>query len=222
MFSVITNFFLDKFSQMNYISIIILMTIESSFIPFPSEIVIPPAAYLASKGQLNIYLVILSGVIGSILGALINYYLAVFLGRALVYKMADTKLMHWMMIDRQKIEKAEKYFNKYGAQSTLIGRLIPAIRQLISIPAGLAKMNMGKFLFYTFLGSAIWNTILALLGYYLGENEDILKLYYQEIKIGFMLLLILAAMYLLGRYFWKKYKRNQQEAIEINEIDHKE
>lgn len=198
------------------------MTIESSFIPFPSEIVIPPAAYLASKGQLNIYLVILSGVIGSILGALINYYLAVFLGRALVYKMADTKLMHWMMIDRQKIEKAEKYFNKYGAQSTLIGRLIPAIRQLISIPAGLAKMNMGKFLFYTFLGSAIWNTILALLGYYLGENEDILKLYYQEIKIGFMLLLILAAMYLLGRYFWKKYKRNQQEAIEINEIDHKE
>jgi membrane protein DedA with SNARE-associated domain len=221
-FSVITNFFLDKFSQMNYISIIILMTIESSFIPFPSEIVIPPAAYLASKGQLNIYLVILSGVIGSILGALINYFLAVFLGRALVYKMADTKLMHWMMIDRQKIEKAEKYFNKYGAQSTLIGRLIPAIRQLISIPAGLAKMNMGKFLFYTFLGSAIWNTILALLGYYLGENEDILKLYYQEIKIGFMLLLILAAMYLLGRYFWKKYKRNQQEAIEINEIDHKE
>lgn len=220
MFSVITNFFLDKFSQMNYVSIIILMTIESSFIPFPSEIVIPPAAYLASKGQLNIYLVILSGVIGSILGALINYYLAVFLGRALVYKMADTKLMHWMMIDRQKIEKAEKYFNKYGAQSTLIGRLIPAVRQLISIPAGLAKMNMGKFLFYTFLGSAIWNSILALLGYYLGENEDLLKLYYQEIKIGIILLFILSAMFFLGRYFWKKHKRNQQEAIDINENDH--
>lgn len=222
MFSVITNFFLDKFSQMGYLSIIILMTIESSFIPFPSEIVIPPAAYLASKGQLNLYLVILSGVLGSILGALINYYLAVFLGRALVYKMADTKLMHWMMIDRQKIEKAENYFNKYGAQSTFIGRLIPAIRQLISIPAGLAKMNMGKFLFYTFLGSSIWNTILALLGYYLGENDQLLKLYYQEIKIGLILLFILTAMYFLGRHFWKKYKRAQQMNILSEENDKKE
>ncbi|MBP7562356.1 MAG: DedA family protein [Candidatus Cloacimonetes bacterium] len=204
MFSTIASFFMNKFSQMGYTGIIVLMSIESSFIPFPSEIVIPPAAYLASKGQMNLFLVILSGIIGSIIGALVNYYLAVYLGRTIIYKLADTKIIHMMMIDRHKIEKAENYFNKYGSMSTFIGRLIPAIRQLISIPAGLAKMDMKKFLFFTFLGSGIWNTILAVLGYYFGENEALLHLYYEEIKLGFILLVIAATLYFVVRYLVKR------------------
>lgn len=207
MFAAIATFFMDKFQQMGYTGIIVLMTIESSFIPFPSEIVIPPAAYLASKGEMNFFLVILSGVIGSILGALINYFLAVYLGRAVIYRLADTKIMHMMMIDRKKIEQSEEYFRKYGNMSTFIGRLIPAVRQLISIPAGLAKMNMKMFLFYTALGSAIWNTILALLGYYFGENEALWMKYYSEIKYTILVLFALFCIYLIYKFWFKKKKK---------------
>ena len=204
MLSSMIAFLMNTFSKMGYTGISVLMTIESSFIPFPSEIVIPPAAYLASKGEMNLVLVILAGVFGSIIGALINYFLAVWLGRALIYKLADTKLVHIMMIDREKIEKSEEYFNKYGNMSTFIGRLIPAVRQLISIPAGLARMDLKKFIFFTTLGAGIWNIILALLGYYFGENEALLHLYYEEIKIGIILLVLVAAMYFTLRYFYKR------------------
>jgi membrane protein DedA with SNARE-associated domain len=209
MFSAIAAFFMDRFKDMGYTGIIVLMTIESSFIPFPSEIVIPPAAYLASKGDMNLFLVILSGVVGSIMGALINYFLALFLGRAVIYKLADTKIMHLMMIDRKKIEQSEEYFRKYGNMSTFIGRLIPAVRQLISIPAGLAKMNMKMFLFYTALGSAIWNTILALLGYYFGENEQLFKQYYSEIK--YILIFLFASLLLFLAF--KAYKKKKKKQI---------
>ena len=154
--------------HLNYWTITLLMTIESSFIPFPSEIVVPPAAYhAASTGEMNLFLIILSATVGACLGALINYFLALWIGKPLVYKFADSKIGHLCLLDGSKVQKAEEYFNQHGAISTFVGRLIPAIRQLISIPAGLAKMSLHKFIVFTALGAGIWNVVLALLGYYL-------------------------------------------------------
>lgn len=152
-----------------YAMIIVFMTIESSFIPFPSEVVVPPAAYYASieGGQMNLAMVVVCATIGAILGALVNYYLAVWLGRPIVYKFANSRLGHICLIDESSVVRAEKYFDKHGAISTFIGRLIPAVRQLISIPAGLARMHLGKFVLFTTLGAGIWNCILAALGWWL-------------------------------------------------------
>ena len=153
--------------NLNYWTITLLMAIESSFIPFPSEVVVPPAAYKAAGGNsdLNVYLVVLFATIGANIGALINYYLAYFVGRPIVYKFANSRFGHMCLIDENKVKHAEVYFEKHGALSTFIGRLIPAVRQLISIPAGLAKMKISTFLLYTTLGAGIWNTILAGIGY---------------------------------------------------------
>ena len=160
--------------HLNYWTITLLMTIESSFIPFPSEVVIPPAAYKAAVNDaLNIYLVILFATIGANIGALINYFLAKWLGRPIVYKFANSRFGHMCLIDEAKVHHAEDYFRKHGAASTFFGRLIPAVRQLISIPAGLAGMKLGPFLLYTTLGAGIWNTILALLGYFIYRFTDI-------------------------------------------------
>ncbi len=153
--------------HLNYWTITLLMTIESSFIPFPSELVVPPAAYKAAVGkELNIYLVVVFATIGADLGALVNYYLALWLGRPIVYKFANSRIGHMCLLDANKVQHAEEYFDKRGALSTFIGRLIPAIRQLISIPAGLSKMKISTFLLYTTIGAGIWNSILAALGYY--------------------------------------------------------
>lgn len=156
-------------NHLNYWTILLLMTIESSFIPFPSEIVVPPAAYFAMQqgSDLNIYLVVLFATVGALLGATFNYYLALWVGRPIVYKFANSRFGHMCLIDAEKVEKAEQYFDKHGAMSTFIGRLIPAVRQLISIPAGLARMKFSTFALYTTLGAGIWNIILALLGYLL-------------------------------------------------------
>lgn len=156
-------------NNLNYWTITLLMAIESSFIPFPSEVVVPPAAYKAAGGNsdLNVYLVVLFATIGANIGALINYYLAYFVGRPIVYKFANSRFGHMCLIDEDKVKHAEAYFDKHGALSTFVGRLIPAVRQLISIPAGLAKMKLSTFLLYTTLGAGIWNTILAGIGYYL-------------------------------------------------------
>lgn len=154
--------------HLNYWTITLLMAIESSFIPFPSEVVVPPAAYKAAAGgQLNVYLVVLFSTIGANIGALINYYLAKIVGRPLIYKFANSRIGHICLIDQPKVENAEKYFDKHGAVSTFIGRLIPAVRQLISIPAGLARMKITTFLLFTTLGAGVWNSILAAIGYYL-------------------------------------------------------
>ena len=155
--------------NLNYWTITLLMTIESSFIPFPSEVVVPPAAYKAAgeNSDLNVFLVVLFATIGSNIGAIINYYIAYFVGRPIVYKFANSRFGHMCLIDEDKVKHAESYFEKHGALSTFIGRLIPAVRQLISIPAGLAKMKLSTFLIYTTLGAGIWNTILASIGYYL-------------------------------------------------------
>lgn len=155
--------------NLNYWTITLLMTIESSFIPFPSEVVVPPAAYKAAgeNSDLNVFLVVLFATIGANIGAIINYYIAYFVGRPIVYKFANSRFSHMCLIDEDKVKHAEAYFEKHGALSTFIGRLIPAVRQLISIPAGLAKMKLSTFLIYTTLGAGIWNTILASIGYYL-------------------------------------------------------
>ncbi|MBQ3539627.1 MAG: DedA family protein [Bacteroidaceae bacterium] len=160
--------------HLNYWTITILMTIESSFIPFPSEVVVPPAAYKAAvTGEMNVVLVVLFATLGANFGALINYYLAKWLGRPIVYKFANSRFGHICLIDEAKVQRAEEYFDKHGALSTFIGRLIPAVRQLISIPAGLARMSVGKFLIYTTLGAGIWNMVLATIGYYLSTVPGI-------------------------------------------------
>lgn len=154
--------------HLNYWTITLLMAIESSFIPFPSEVVVPPAAYKAAGGSdMNVFLVVFFATLGANIGALFNYYLAYFVGRPIVYKFANSRFGHMCLIDEDKVKNAEHYFEKHGALSTFIGRLIPAVRQLISIPAGLAKMKLSTFLLYTTLGAGIWNTILAAIGYYL-------------------------------------------------------
>ncbi len=154
--------------NLNYGTITLLMAIESSFIPFPSEIVVPPAAYFAAhNGNLNIYLVVFFATVGALIGACINYYLALWIGRPLVYKFAASRFGHICLINTEKVSKAEVYFDKHGAVSTFIGRLIPAVRQLISIPAGLAKMKITTFIIFTTLGAGLWNTILAVFGYWL-------------------------------------------------------
>ena len=191
--------------HLNYWTITLLMAIESSFIPFPSEVVVPPAAYKAAgeNSELNVYLVVLFATIGANIGALINYYLAYFVGRPIVYKFANSRFGHICLIDANKVRKAEEYFDKHGALSTFIGRLIPAVRQLISIPAGLAKIKMSTFLIYTTFGAGIWNAILAAIGYYLQSVVPEDKLlenvtqYSHEISYIFIGLGILIVGYLI-------------------------
>ena len=152
----------------------LFMAIESSFIPFPSEVVVPPAAWKAMdpNSGMSFFLVIVFATVGADLGALINYYLAKWVGRPIIYRFADSRLGHMCLIDRKKVEVAEEYFRKHGAASTIFGRLVPAVRQLISIPAGLAGMHVGKFLLYTTIGSCLWNTLLATIGWGIYEYTD--------------------------------------------------
>lgn len=197
--------------NLNYWTITLLMTIESSFIPFPSEVVVPPAAYrAAANGELNIFLIVFFATLGANIGAIINYYLAYFIGRPLVYRFANSRIGHLCLIDAQKVEKAENYFDKHGAISTFIGRLVPAVRQLISIPAGLAKMKLSAFLLYTTLGAGLWNIILAAIGWYLQsiipEDQLMGKVgeYSTELKYVFIVLGIAVVLYLVYKGFKKK------------------
>lgn len=159
-------------THLNYFTVALLMTIESSFIPFPSEAVIPFAAYKAAQGNLNIFGVVLAGTVGALAGALINYYLAKYLGRPIVYKFAGSAAGRMLLLSAEKVQHAEDYFLKNGNSSTFIGRLVPAVRQLISIPAGLAEMNLKPFIIYTVAGAGIWNIILAVIGYFLYEIRE--------------------------------------------------
>ena len=204
-------------NNMNYLSITLLMTVESSFIPFPSEIVIPPAAYVAGKEDstlhatdsypINVLLIVLFGTIGAMLGAIINYLLAMWLGRPIIYAFADSKVGHLCLLSSEKVKKAEDYFNDHGKVSTFVGRLIPGIRQLISIPAGLSKMNFGQFLLYTFLGAGIWNIVLALLGYIAHGQMDLIHAYSHELSIAIMALLAVAVIYFIAKTIIKRYKK---------------
>lgn len=169
--------FLNADAAWIYTMVFVLMVIESSFIPFPSEVIVPPAAYLAcTSHEVNIWLVLMLATAGALGGALINYFLSVWIGRPIVYKFANSRIGHACLINEEKVNKAERYFDSHGAVSTFVGRLIPAVRQLISIPAGLARMNILKFMLYTSLGALTWNSILAALGYWLGKvvsREDL-------------------------------------------------
>lgn len=196
------EFFKWFIENASYLFVFIFMTVESSFIPFPSEVVVPPAAYLAVQhgnhagSDMNVFMVVLFATLGAICGALINYGLSVWIGRPIVYKFADSHLGHACMIDREKVNKAEAYFDRHGAISTFIGRLIPAVRQLISIPAGLARMNVGSFVIFTGLGALLWNGILAgvgvLLARYVPLNDLLpqIEKYNSYLSLGGLILLL--------------------------------
>jgi membrane protein DedA with SNARE-associated domain len=196
--------------NLNYWTIFLLMAIESSFIPFPSEIVVPFAAWKAAEGTLSLAGVILASTAGAMTGAIFNYYFALWLGRPVLYRLADTRWAHFLLIDRTNIEKAENYFVKHGKSSTFIGRLVPAVRQLISLPAGLARMKIGTFLLYTLLGAGLWNIILTVIGYFAYDMRDHILPYLDWV------------MYAVGALFvaWlayqgvKAYRRNKREAIQ--------
>lgn len=188
--------------HLNYYVITLLMAIESSFIPFPSEVVVPPAAYMAATtGELNIFLVIFFSTVGACIGALVNYYLALYLGRPIIYRFVESRLGHMCLLDKAKVEYAEQYFDKHGAIGTFIGRLVPAVRQLISIPAGLARMGLARFLLYTTLGAGLWNCILAGMGWYIGRHysgqlEEKVAEYSGELKIVMLALGAFVVLYL--------------------------
>ena len=196
--------------NLNYWTVTLLMAIESSFIPFPSEIVVPPAAYkAAASGELNIWLVVFFATLGAVIGAFVNYFLALWLGKPIVYKFANSRLGHMCLLDEQKVIKAEQFFIRHGVAATLVGRLVPAVRQLISIPAGLARMNIAKFALYTAIGAGAWNAVLAGLGWYLESvvpeeqlNETVTK-YSHEIGYGIIAVVALA----LGFIIYKGVKK---------------
>lgn len=198
------------FEHINYWTVTLFMAIESSFIPFPSEAVVPPAAYKAAAGEMNIFLVVIFATVGANIGALFNYVLARWLGRPFVYKFAASRLGHLCLVDEEKIRRSESFFEKYGVIATLIGRLVPVIRQFISIPAGLAKMPISTFLIYTTVGAGIWNIILAGIGYYLHSfvpKEQLMdKVYEYSHAIGYSIAAVVALglAFLVIKSFLKK------------------
>lgn len=196
----LVNVLLNFAQEIGYWGVVLLMTLESSFIPFPSELVVPPAAYLAAQGYLNIWLVVGASILGSLLGALFNYFLAYYLGRPLIYHLAKTKTAKFLLIKTKQIERAEKFFNRYDAVSTFFGRLVPVVRQLISLPAGFVRMSLFKFIVFTFLGSALWSLVLAGLGYFFGANEDLWQKYYLEISWVILALILIVVLYLIYRH----------------------
>ena len=207
--------------HLNYGTIFILMLLESTVIPVPSELVVAPAAYHAAAGNLDIWLVILFSTLGVDVGATINYLAGWYLGRPIIYKFANSKWGHLCLLNQEKVEKSERYFDEHGMVATITGRLLPGIRHLISIPAGLAKMSYWKFLLYTTIGAASWHTILALLGHYMHSfvpedqlQEKILE-YGEYIKFGLIFLVIVACLYFLVKWYVKKKKNNKNHSQQV-------
>lgn len=181
-----------------YTGIVVMMLLESSFFPFPSEVVMVPAGYLAQKGEMNFYIAIGMGILGSWLGALLNYYLAVFFGRPFLLKYG-----RYFFISEKKFTRVEDFFRRHGEIGTFTGRLIPVVRQYISFPAGLARMNLARFLFFTGLGAAIWVTILVCIGYIAGQNEKLIREHLHTATIW----VVFACLILVGLYaFWYRRK----------------
>jgi membrane protein DedA with SNARE-associated domain len=199
----ITNIVAWYVANMTYSTITLLMFIESTFIPLPSELIIPPAVF---NGTLNVFLIVIFATIGAVLGSTFNYFLSYFLGRKILYSFADSKIGHLMFLSSAKLEKAETYFNRHGNSSTFVGRLVPGIRHLISIPAGLAKMNFKNFILYTAMGSFIWHSVLAAISYFLYINNItyLFEKYDKQISNLLIGLGILFVIYLIIRYFKKK------------------
>lgn len=201
----IVDFIVESVGALGYFGIFFMMLLESSFIPFPSEVVMIPAGYLAHQGEMNFFVAILFGILGSLAGALINYYLALFFGRDILIKYGK-----YVFFDEKTMQKMEDFFAKHGHISTFSGRLIPVVRQYISLPAGLGKMNLALFCFYTSLGAGIWVIILTALGYFLGQNEALLKEYLHIITLGLVFLAVLGiAVYI----FYQKRKRQNSKNL---------
>ena len=206
------NFISSLLGNLNYGTILFLMLLESTVIPVPSEFVVTPAAYHAAGGNLDVFLVILFATIGADIGASINYVVAYFVGRPVIYSFANSRWGKMCMLNQEKVEKSEKYFDDHGIVATLTGRLIPGIRHLISIPAGLAKMNYWKFLLYTTIGAGVWHGILAALGWYLHsivpeeQLNDKISEYAEYIKIAIIAIVLLAIVYLGLKYYLKRKK----------------
>lgn len=205
------NFISSLLGNLNYGTILLLMLLESTVIPVPSELVVAPAAYHAAGGNLNVFLVVLFATIGADIGASINYFVALYVGRPVIYSFANSRWGKMCLLNQEKVEKSERYFDKHGIVATLTGRLIPGIRHLISLPAGLARMNYWKFLLYTTIGAGAWHTILAAMGWYLhaivpeNELEQTIEQYNHYIIIG-----ILALAICCGLFFFIKSKKNHQ------------
>ncbi len=195
----VVNFIVDTVGALGYVGIFLMMFLESSFFPFPSEVVMIPAGYLAYKGEMNIYIVLFMGILGSLAGALFNYFLAIKLGRKFLIKYGK-----YFFIKEETITKMENFFKNHGHISTFSGRLIPAVRQYISFPAGLARMNLVTFSIYTSLGAGIWVIILTLLGYFIGGNEELIKEYTRFIIVG-----ILISLAVMGYLYYRRVKKSR-------------
>ena len=197
-------------SNLNYGTILLLMLLESTVIPVPSELVVAPAAYHAAGGDLNVFLVVLFATIGADLGASINYFVALYVGRPVIYKFANSRWGKMCLLNQEKVEKSERYFDDHGIMATLTGRLIPGIRHLISIPAGLARMNYWKFLLYTTIGAGCWHAILAAMGWYLhaivpeDQLEQTIKQYNHYIVFAILAIVALAILYFIIKRYRKK------------------
>ncbi len=196
----IAIYIVNAIGDMGYFGIFLLMFIESTFFPFPSEIIMIPAGYLAYKGEMNLYMVILAGILGSLFGALLNYYLALFFGRKFLLRYGK-----YVFIKEETLNKLESFFTKHGEISTFTGRLIPGIRQLISLPAGLARMNIARFSFYTSLGAGIWVVVLVAVGYLVGSNEELISEYLRSAT-----LIALVSVGLIVLFYAVRYKRRKE------------
>ena len=196
----VIDWIVQTVGSLGYIGIFVMMFLESSFFPFPSEVVMIPAGYLASKGEMNLWIAIGMGIFGSLAGALFNYYLAIKLGRKLLLKYG-----HYVFFTQETLDKVETFFQKHGSFSTLSGRLVPVVRQYVSLPAGLARMNLGLFSLYTSLGAGIWVSILALLGYYFGQNEAVLKENLHTVTFSMVALIVLSVVI----YSWLHMKKKR-------------
>lgn len=204
-------------SGMGYTGIVILMTLESSFFPFPSEVVIPPAGYLAATGEMNLFIVIFAGIFGSILGALINYFIAVKFGRSLMLKYGK-----FFFITEEKFNYVEGFFERHGEITTFVGRLIPVVRQYISFPAGIARMNLPKFIFYTGLGAGIWVVVLTYVGYFVGNNLELVKSNLRTITFILIptLIIIVIVYILINRKFRSSHKDTPNMNADISGDTH--
>ena len=199
----IANTIVGYIGDMGYLGIFLLMFLESTFFPFPSEVIMIPAGYLAHKGEMNIYIIVIVGIFGSVAGALFNYYIAIHFGRKFILKYGK-----YFFIKEETLDKLEAFFTKHGELSTFNGRLIPGIRQLISLPAGLARMNIGKFAFYSALGAGIWVIVLVVIGYLLGSNEALISKYLKSATLIALISVLLITLFYIVR------NRRRKEILE--------
>lgn len=200
MFESVVHSIVNVVSELGYGGIVIMMFLESTFFPFPSEVVMIPAGMLAATGEMNIYIVIFLGILGSVLGAIFNFFLALKFGRIIVLKFG-----RYFFFREKELQKVEAFFHKHGAVSTFTGRLIPGIRQYISLPAGLAKMDLGTFTIFTALGAGIWSAILALIGFYIGDDIEVLH-------TALVWTLICVAVLIIGYFLYNRYKKASSQA----------